>query len=170
MMAKTLRSFKEANQLVKGMSRRMGNLRPVMNAMTPIFTDRVNRYFEQSSSAGADGGNRWADLSDVTADAIVRGSERGFGHPLIVSGALRASVQAQVNRKTQLELGTAHTKKNKPVGLFHQEGGKRGKPPKRVFLAFHPRDIQTFSNAANEYIYAGTLFGKRVFLRGGRFQ
>lgn len=137
----------EINQLLGRLMGRMGDMSPVMLAITGVMSDATERAFKNEADPVT--GAKWPQLTDDTV--TMRG---GNAHPILqVTGQLASSVQTDYG-KSYAEIST-----NKIYAAMHQFGGTTSpksripnKPiPARPFLGLSPSDEQEILDIIGQF-------------------
>lgn len=126
------------------LSRRTGNLLPVMRRVTGIMMDEVEENFAQQ------GRPRWKALAEST---IERREKLGYwpGKILQMRGELVASIQERPTADS------ASLTTNRRYAAIHQFGGQAGRGrkvtiPARPYLVISPAGISNIVDAIEKYL------------------
>lgn len=133
--------------LLKKLSKKMGDMSPVMKVIAGIMHDAVEENFKE------EGRPRWTPLASAT---IGQREKKGHwpGKILQVSGQLAASV-TEKHTSRSAQVGT-----NKVYAAIHQFGGKAGRGhkvtiPARPFLKLDKGALEEIKRVIGEWMARG---------------
>jgi len=149
---------REMKQLLRSLSRKMRNMRPIMSELGEIALSSIEknievggRYSDPDSWRG--GSRKWKPLSPAT---IKQRARKGYwpGKILQQAGQLAASISKKVSGDS-VSIGT-----NKIYAAIQQFGGKAGRGhkvtiPARPYIVIQDEDITEMKAAINSYLLEG---------------
>ncbi len=149
---------REMKQLLRSLSRKMSNMRPLMSELGEIAISSIEKNFEvggrySSPESWRGGSRKWKPLA---APTIKQRAKKGYwpGKILQRVGQLAASISKKVSRDS-VSVGT-----NKIYAAIQQFGGKAGRGhkvtiPARPYIVIQDEDITEMKAAINNYLLEG---------------